>query len=322
MPDPAYPDTTYDVVIIGGGCAGFSAALYAARRNLKTLIITKDIGGQIATTSEVENYPGIDKIGGPELASKMQEQALKWGSLLVFDEISHLQKIAEQNFIITGSSQTYHAKSIILAYGKTPRNLDVPGEQTYLGRGVSYCVTCDAPLYKNRTVAVVGGGNSALEGALICSEIAQKVYLIHRRANFRGEEVTIDKIKQNPNIELVLESKISEILGENGYLNAVKIESLKPDGQIRTLNVEGVFVEIGFIINNQMTADLVEIDENKQILTDNLQQTSCTGILAAGDVTNTPYKQAVVSASEGAKAALSAYTYLHGSPAGVDWSGH
>jgi thioredoxin-disulfide reductase len=315
-------DPTYDVVVIGGGCAGFSAALYAARRNLKTLVITKDIGGQIATTSEVENYPGIDRISGPELALKMQDQALKWGASLLFDEITNIQKIAEQNFEITGNSQTYHARSIILAYGKTPRNLDVPGEQKYLGRGVSYCVTCDAPLYKNRTVAIVGGGNSALEGALICSEIAQKVYLIHRRASFRGEEVILDKTKQTTNLELILESKVSEIFGENGYLKALKLESTTNEDQFRTLEVDGVFVEIGFIINNQLTAGLVEIDESKQILTDNLQQTSCSGILAAGDVTNTPYKQAVISASEGAKAALSAYTYLKGSPAPVDWSGH
>lgn len=313
---------TYDVLIIGGACAGLAAATYASRRAMKTIVITKDIGGQIATTPSVENYPGIDFITGPDLANAMQAQAQKWGAEIVFDEVTKLEKKGELDFVVTTNKTTYHGKSLILAYGKTPRNLDIPGEQLYAGRGVSYCVTCDAPLFKKRDVVVVGGGSSALEGALILSEVCNKVYLLHRRNEFRGEAVLLERINQTANIEKVLSSKSVEVLGDGKYASGLRVVNITNE-ETRDLAVEGIFVEIGFIVNSALIKDIVNLDRLNQVITDPEQHTSTSGIFAAGDITDTPFKQAVISASEGAKAALSAYSYIHdGKPAGVDWATH
>lgn len=314
--------TPYDIVIIGGACAGLAAGTYAARRALKVLIVTKDIGGQIATTPTVENYPGIDLISGPDLSRELMKQALKWGCELVYDEVGKLEKRGEKDFVVTGSKGTYQARSLILAYGKTPRNLDVPGEQKYAGYGVSYCVTCDAPLYRNRTVAVVGGGNSAMEGALILAKICTKVYLVHRRNEFRGESVLLDQIKNEPKIELVLSSAPAEILGDDKFVNTLRVKHVETE-ETRDLTVDGIFVEIGFIVNSALIRDFVELDRMNQIITNKRMETSNPGVFAAGDITDSPYKQAVISSGEGASAALTAYSYLNdGRPAGVDWTEH
>jgi len=312
----------YDLIIIGGACAGLAAGTYAARRALRTLIITKDTGGQIATTPSVENYPGIDFITGPQLAQDMQAQAVKWGCEVRYEEATLLQKRAEQDFLITTNKQAYSGRSLLLAYGKTPRSLDVKGEEEYAGRGVSYCVTCDAPLYKGRTTVVVGGGSSAMEGALILSKICAKVYLVHRRDAFRGEAVLLEQIHTTPNIELVLSSVSQEVVGNGEYATGLVVQNVV-DQSLRTLEIDGIFVEIGFIVNSALIKDLVNLDRLNQVITNSLQETSTPGIFAAGDITDTPYKQAVISASEGAKAALTAYSYLNnGMPAGVDWTSH
>ncbi len=316
------PTSSYDLVIIGGACAGLSAATYAARRAMKTLVITKDTGGQIATTPSVENYPGIDFITGPELAAAMQEQALKWGAEVTYDEITKIEKRGDQDFLVSGDKASYQGRALLLAYGKTPRNLDIPGEKQYAGYGVSYCVTCDAPLFKRKTVVVVGGGSSAMEGALILAKICEKVYLVHRREEFRGEAVLLDQINATPNIEKVLSSTPEEVLGDGKYANALRVKHVV-DGTTRDLEVQGIFVEIGFIVNSALIKDLVELDRLNQVVTNNRQETSNTGVFAAGDLTDTPFKQAVISASEGAKAALTAYSYLNdGKPVGVDWTTH
>lgn len=314
-------ETQYDMIIIGGACAGLAAGTYAARRALKVLIVTKDIGGQIATTPSVENYPGMDFVTGPDLARQFMEQALKWGCELQYDEVTRIEKRGEKDFVVEGRKGTYHGKSMLLAYGKTPRNLDVPGEQQYAGYGVSYCVTCDAPLYKNRTVVVVGGGNSAMEGALILAKICKHVYLVHRRDEFRGEAVLLEQIKNTPNIELVLSSVAKEVLGDGKYATALRIENVNTH-ETRDLEVHGVFVEIGFIVNSALIRGHVELDRMNQVITNKRMETSTPGIFAAGDITDSPYKQAVISAGEGAAAALTAYSYINdGKPAGVDWSG-
>jgi thioredoxin reductase (NADPH) len=313
--------TQYDIVIIGGACAGLAAGTYAARRALKVLILTKDIGGQIATTPSVENYPGMDFITGPDLARQFMDQALKWGCELIYDEVTKLEKRGEKDFVIEGRKGSYFGRSLLLAYGKTPRNLDVPGEQQYAGYGVSYCVTCDAPLYKNRTVAVVGGGNSAMEGALILAKICQKVHLVHRRDEFRGEAVLLEQIKNEPKIELVTSSVSKEILGDGKFVTALRIENVNTKEE-RDLEVHGIFVEIGFIVNSALIRELVELDRMNQVITNKKMETSTSGVFAAGDITDSPYKQAVISAGEGSAAALTAYSYLNdGAPAGVDWSG-
>jgi thioredoxin reductase (NADPH) len=318
--DTSSPNESYDVVIVGGACAGLAAATYAARRAMKVVVVTKDIGGQIATTPSVENYPGIDFITGPGLSQDMLVQAQKWGAEVVYDEITSIEKKAEHQFEVTGYQGKITGKSLILAYGKTPRSLNIPGEREYGGRGVSYCVTCDAPLYRNRTVVVVGGGSSAMEGALILAKICTKVYLVHRRDEFRGEAVLLDQIKSEPKIELVLSHTPEEVLGDGEYVTALKVKSAKDDAT-KDLLVEGIFVEIGFVVNSGLIKHLVELDKMNQVITNKRMETSTPGVFAAGDLTDSPYKQAVISAGEGATAALTAYSYVNdGKPAGVDWS--
>jgi thioredoxin reductase (NADPH) len=311
----------YDTLIIGGACAGLAAATYAARRAMTVLVITKDIGGQIATTPTVENYPGIDLIGGPQLAADMLQQALKWGAEMTYDEINKIEKKGEKDFVITGDKASYSGQSIILAYGKTPRSLNVPGEKQYAGKGVSYCVTCDAPLFRNRDVAVVGGGNSAMEGALILAKICKKVYLVHRRDEFRGEAVLLEQIDSTPNIEKVLSVASQEILGDGTYATGIRVANVNTN-EARDLAVDGIFVEIGFIVNSGLIKELVELDRLNQVITNKKMETSNSGVFAAGDITDSPYKQAVISAGEGSSAALTAYSYVNdGKQAGVDWSG-
>ena len=250
----------------------------------------------------------------------MLAQATQWGAEVVYEEVTNLQKKGEKQFeIATAQGTIYKAQALILAYGKTPRNLGVPGEMEYGGKGVSYCVTCDAPLYRNRTVVVVGGGSSAMEGALILSKICTKVYIVHRREEFRGEEVLLEQINNTPNIEKVLSSVSEEILGNGQFVTALRVKHMV-DGTSRDLEVNGVFVEIGFIVNSALVKNLVQLDRLNQIIATNSQETSNPGIFAAGDITDTPFKQAVISASEGAKAALTAYSYINdGKPVGVDW---
>lgn len=332
----------YDLIIIGGACAGLSAATYAARRNLNTLVISKDVGGQIATTSTVENYPGIDSITGPKLAQDMLAQAQKWGAKLVYDEVCEIKQQGVNDFLVKGHSTDYQAKTLILAYGKTPRSLGIPGEKEYTGRGVCYCVTCDAPLYKKRPVAVVGGGNSAMEGALILAETSEVVYLIHRRNEFRGESVLLERINANPKIVKVLNAVSTEIIGDGKYVTGLKVSpvpdqtgeaipslTIEKTGEDPTsasqdleLKVDGVFIEVGFTVNTELVKDLVEVDRFNQVITNKRTETKTPGVFACGDLTDSPYKQAVISAGEGASAALSAYSYLQaGQPVGVDWSG-
>lgn len=292
----------YDVIIIGGGPAGLSAAIYSSRRALKTLVISRDIGGQIAKTPDIENYPGVEKISGVELANKFKTQAEKFGATIIFEETTKIEK-TEDKFSVKTLRNEYEAKTVILASGKKPRELDVPGENEFKGRGVSYCATCDAPFFKNKTLAVVGGGNSALDAALLASKYCKKVYLIHRRDSFAGEQVLIDTVNFTKNIEVVFNSQIKEIKGEQ----VVKSVVLSDDKIIET---DGVIVEVGFIVDHSLVEGLVDIDSKKQVVVNNIQETSVPGIFAAGDLTTTPYKQAIISAAEGAKAALSCYDYL------------
>lgn len=292
----------YDVIIIGGGPAGLSAGLYASRRALNTLVISRDIGGQIAKTPDIENYPGIDKISGIELANRLKGQAERFGAKIIFEETTKIEKI-KNKFLVHTLRNKYEAKTIILASGKKPRELDVPGENEFKGRGVSYCATCDAPFFKNKTLAIAGGGNSALDAALLASKYSTKVYLIHRRDSFTGEQVLIDTVKSTKNIEVMFESQVKEIKGDK----VVKSLLLTNGKEVET---DGIIVEIGFIVDHSLVEGLVKLDEKKQVIVNNVQETSLSGIFAAGDLTETPYKQAVISAAEGAKAALSCYDYL------------
>lgn len=300
-------ENIFDVVIVGGAAAGLSAALYTSRRTLKTLVVTKDIGGQATLTDYIENYPGIEKIAGPELMQKFQQHAVSYGSEISYDEIEKISKL-ENVFILQGKINSYQARAVILAFGLVHRELGVPGEEKFKGKGVAFCATCDAPLYKDKVVAVVGGGNSALDAADLLAKVGKKVYLIHRRNDFRAEQILIDQVKNNPKIEILYQSVVEEILGSN-FVEKIKIKNIQT-GKQSELEVNGIFEEIGYRTKSEFLQDLVKTNDRGEVLTDEETKTSCEGIFAAGDCTDTPFKQVVVSAGEGAKAGLGAYFYL------------
>lgn len=316
----------YDVIIVGGSAAGLAAALYAGRREMKTLLLTKDIGGQIAITAEIENYPGIDKIPGVELAKAFENQARKFGAEIVMEDVTGVEEVddavGQKSFVVKADSKEYRGKTVIIATGKTPRSLDVPGEDKFTGKGVSYCATCDAPLFRGKAVAVVGGGNSAFDAVLLLSKIAKKVYIIHRRSEFRAFESVVKEAKKTENVEFVLNSNVEELKGDN-FVKSIVVKD-NESGESRELDVEGVFIEIGSEVDTDFVKHLVELDEFRQIMTNKNAETSYPGIFAAGDVTDTAFKQIVVAAGEGCRAALAAYNYIHGfeSKYVADWAGH
>lgn len=306
------PVQVYDTIIIGGGAAGLTAGLYASRRAMKTLLITQDIGGQAATTNEIENYPGMDFVSGPELMNNFKAQVEKFGAQIIYAEVVKITKEEDDNgipvFTVLTNTDQYVGNSVILAYGLTHRHLGVPGEKEFGGKGVSYCATCDAPFFKGKPVVVVGGGNSAVDAALLMAKISPKVYLVHRRNEFRAEAVLIEQLKQ-PQIELLLNSEVKEILGD-ARVRKVVIYDINDPAKIRDLEAEGVFVEVGFVVNSQLIEGLIELDQRKQIKISLDGETSQPGVFAAGDITNISYKQIVISAGWGATAALKAYEYL------------
>ena len=302
----------YDVVVVGGASAGLTAAMYASRQGLKTLIITKDIGGQALLTNDIENYPAFEHVGGFELMNRFEQQAKNFGAEFVYEEVSSIQEHKIRQFTIkTTTNSQYDTRTVILAFGKTPRDLNVPGEKELNGKGVSYCAVCDGPLFKNKTVSVVGIGESALEAAIYLKQLASKVNIIHRSDKPIGSEETIDLLQQqqfNSKISFIANSVVKSINGSS------KVESLtlfnsKTSSESK-IAVDGVFVEMGYIAKTDIVKDLVQLNDNQEIVVDKYCATSCEGIFAAGDVTDVPYKQAVISSGQGAIAALSAYNYI------------
>jgi thioredoxin reductase (NADPH) len=315
----------YDVIVIGGASAGLTAAMYGSRQGLNTLIITKDIGGQALLTNDIENYPAFEHIGGFELMNKFEQQAKNFGAEFVYEEVSSIRKDEPRYLTIkTASDNQYNTRTIILAFGKTPRDLNVPGEKELKGKGVSYCAVCDGPLFKNKTVSIVGTGESALEAAMYLKQLASKVTIIHRTDKPIGSEETIDLLQQqqfNGKVSFIANSIVKSINGDS------KVESLtlfnSRTNSESKIAVDGVFVEMGYIAKTDIVKDLVQLNDSKEIIVDKYCATSCEGIFAAGDVTDVPYKQAVISAGQGAIASLSAYNYiqkLEGKPTvKTDW---
>ncbi|MFH1412446.1 MAG: thioredoxin-disulfide reductase [bacterium] len=296
----------YDTIIIGAGVAGMTAAIYTQRRAMKTLIISKDIGGQVNLTFDIENYPGFETISSFELIERMSNQVKKLGVEIKTAEVTEIKKLGDKEFVVKTSSEEFKSKTLILVLGLLPRRLNIPGEQEFAGKGVSYCATCDGPFFKNKKVAVVGGGNSALDAAEYLSKIASDVYLIHRREEFRGFEEVIKEVKERPNVRIILNSKVKEIIGKK-KVEKIKIAS-KDEEEIE---VDGIFIEAGRIANTDLVADLVDRDERNQIIINEDCATSNPGIFAAGDVTQTKFKQITIACGLGTIAALSAYEYLH-----------
>jgi len=298
----------YDLIIIGAGPAGFTAGIYAIRREMKVLIIGSIPGGQIVWASEIENYPGFRNIASYELISKMQDHVKDLGVEIVNDKIINVKKNKDKTFTLLSNKQEFVSKAVIIATGLSPRELSVQGEKEFLGKGVTYCANCDAPFYRNKTVAVVGGGNAALDAAEILSKIAKKVYLIHRREEFRGFEVLVNEIKNRKNIELITNSEISKITG-NEKVEKINVKNNKLN-KITQINIDGIFIEIGRIAHTEIFSNFIELDNKKQIKVDEHCKTNVQGIFAAGDVTTVPYKQITIACGQATIAVLSAYEYL------------
>ncbi|MEM1665907.1 MAG: FAD-dependent oxidoreductase [Nitrososphaerota archaeon] len=297
----------YDTIIVGGSVAGLSAALYAARQGLKVLVVTKDIGGQLALAPQIENYPGIKAVAGLELAQSIKEQVEEFGAEFVYDEAVGISQLNNTFRISTKVSGDYEALTIILAFGKTPRSLDVPGEDRLVGRGVSYCAICDAPLFRGKKVAVVGWGDHTFKAVKLLRAYGNKVYIIHRgEAKLTDEELIKDSSEMN--VIYVPNSVVLEIKGDT-KVRSIRLKNIKTNEESE-LEVDGVFVEMGYTAKTDWVKGFVQLNENGEIITDKLGMTSRPGVFAAGDVTDMLYKQAVISAAQGAIAALSAYNYI------------
>lgn len=298
----------FDTIIIGAGPTGLTAAIYTSRRMLKTLLISKNIGGQIIWTSEIENYPGIKLTKGAKLATKMYDQARSFGVETRAAEVNKIIKKENGNFIIQTNNEKFETKTIIIAMGLVPKALNLANEKELVGRGISYCANCDGQFFKGKTVAVVGGGNAALDAAEVMSKIANQVYLIYRKEKLKGFEILISKIINKSNIKIILNSEIVEISGKD-KLERIKVAN-RAEQKTLELDLDGLFVEIGHEPRTDLVADLVKRDGKGQIIVDLNGQTSLDGMFAAGDVTQSEFKQIVIGCGQGAVAALSAYKYL------------
>jgi len=301
--------TLFDLIIIGGGPAGLTAGIYAKRAGIDTVLIEKSLpGGIITTTDRVENYPGFpDGISGMELGQRLEDQAKRFGLDIVFGKAIKLEVINSIKEIYT-EEHSYSSKAVIIATGSEPKKLGIPGEETFIGKGVSYCATCDGPFYKDKNVAVIGGGNGALEEALFLTKFAKLVTVIHRRGDLRADKVLQDKAAANPNIFLKLNTVVDEIKGDD------KIRSLKLTDTLSnkkaSINVDGVFIYAGLKPNTDFIKDIIKLDENGFILTDEKLATNIPGVFAAGDIRKKGLRQVVTSVADGAIAVASVKEWL------------
>ena len=284
----------YDIIIIGAGPSGMSAALYALRANKKVLLLEKEcFGGQIINASNIENYPALPNVSGYDFATNLYNQIKSLGVILKYEEVL---EVTDKKEVIT-TKDTYKGKNIIIATGLKKRKLNLENEDKLLGSGISYCATCDGNFYKNKNVAVVGGGNTALEDALYLSNIASKVYLIHRRDNFRGEKKLISEVKEKNNIELILSSNITKIIGEDN-LNSIEITD--NINNISKLEIDGLFIAIGNIPDNNRFKNIIDLDENGYIIANANLKTKTDNIYVAGDTRVKTLRQLVTATSDGA----------------------
>lgn len=300
----------YDVVIIGGGPAGLTAGLYAARARLKSLLIEKALPGGLVTTTEwVENYPGFEEgIMGVELAQKMEKQATKFGLEIIQESVIDISLHDKVKRITLEGGRDYEAKSIILATGAHPRPLKIEGENEFRGRGVSYCATCDGAFYRGKHVAVAGGGDSAVQEAIFLTKFAETVWVIHRRGQLRAEKILQERAFSNPKIKFVWNSVVEKITGKEG-VEALHVRNVKT-GERSVIQAEGIFIYIGYNPNTEFLKGLVKLNENNYIITDDNMCTSVPGIYAAGDVRNKPLKQIATAVGDGATAAMAAEKYI------------
>ncbi|MEW8973851.1 MAG: FAD-dependent oxidoreductase [Tissierellaceae bacterium] len=301
----------YDVLVIGGGPAGLNSALYAKRKGANVAIIAQELGGQVKSTSAVENYLGHKSISGEGLVKEFADH-VKALDVPIFDfatvESIRVSEDSKTKEVVLSDGTIHKAKSIIIATGSKPRKLGVPGEAEFSGRGVAYCAICDGPFFADLDVIVAGGGNSAIEAAIDLSKIANKVTLIHR-SQLRADKILIDQVKKLENVVIHLETQIQEILGEK-FMTGVKVLD-KATGDVSIIPANGIFVEIGYLPNTEPFKDIIQLNDRGEIIVDRYGETNIKGIFAAGDVTDVPYKQIIMSAGDGAKCALSANDYLN-----------
>lgn len=296
----------YDAIIVGGGPSALTAAMYLGRKKVKTLVIASDFGGQMTLAANIENYPGIEKIQGEELAMKMKAQAEALEVEIKNQAVDKIEK-TDNIFVVTSNDEKFEAKTVLVTSGKSHRKLGVPGEKELTGKGVGYCVTCDGPLFQGKSVAIIGGGNSALDGALELEKYAEKVYIINLNDTFQGDEVRVDKVKNSPKIEVISNAKTTALIGST-VLEKLKYQDTKTNEE-KELAVSGCFVDIGWVPSADFAGDLVELNELKEIVVDSVNKTKTDGLYAAGDVTSISQKQIVIAAGEGAKAALELWKY-------------
>ncbi len=287
----------YDIIIVGAGPAGLTSALYARRASKKVLVLeAKSYGGQILNANKVENYPGIELIRGVDFAKNLYNQVIKHGAEIKFETVLHV----DEDKVVTTNKDKYQAKAIIIATGAQNRKLNIENENEFLGKGISYCATCDGNFYKNKIVMVNGGGNTALEDALYLSEIAKKVYLIHRRDSFRGENAYLEELKKKPNVELILNSKIISV---NGKENLESVTLCDKEENETEIIIDGLFIAIGQEPKNEIFNNIVDLDEKGYILSDDGVHTKTEGIYVAGDTREKLLRQLTTAVSDGSIAA-------------------
>lgn len=300
-----------NVLILGTGCAGLTAAIYAARANLNPVIITGyEPGGQLTLTTVVENFPGFPEgIYGTELTENMKKQAEKFGARVIMDSAKRFSVRDDGAFEIETSKETFVAKTVIVSTGASARWLDIPSEAAYKGRGVHTCATCDGAFYKDKEVIIVGGGDSACEEGNFLTKFAKKVTIVHRKDHMRASKIMQDRVFKNPKIEIIWDSVIDEFKGDGKSLSSVVLKNLKTD-ETTEMPVDGVFLAIGHIPNTSIFTDSLELDPHGFIIADRNMHTNIPGVFVAGDVQDTRYKQAITAAGSGCQAAIEAERYL------------
>ncbi len=311
----------YDLIIIGAGPAGISAGIYAARQRLSILIISKDVGGQVAKKAvDIENYPGFTKISGPDLVDLYKAQAKENNLEILSGEVDKIEKSGDDFSIYLKNGKEYQAISVIIATGAESKKINIPGEEEFAGKGVSYCSLCDGPIFKDKVVAVVGGGNNGFESALFLSNYVKHIYILEYSDTIKADLDNQELVAGNKNIEVIKNAKILRIEGSK-FVKSITYEDLtkeatadgeaSPKGREKTLEVQGVFVEIGYSPSTSFVNDLVELNENKEIVFDPITlETKTKGLFSAGDCNVSKHKQIVMASGQGAVAALSAYEYI------------
>ncbi|NLT19085.1 MAG: Thioredoxin reductase [Firmicutes bacterium ADurb.Bin080] len=298
----------YDIIIIGGGPAGFTAGIYAARGGAKVAVFTGiQPGGQAALTHKIENFSGVKDAEGYLLVNTMMEQAISFGAEVLYSAIEEVDFSGEKKRLVSDDGETYYAKAVIIATGAKNKLLELENEKDLIGNGISFCATCDGGFFKNKAVAVNGGGDTALTEALYLSNICSEVYLIHRRKGFRAAQILIDRVRSNPKIKLVLDSVVTSLQGKP--LESIGITN-KENGEKKDIYVSALFVAIGYLPNTEIFKSKINLNERDYITTNSKMETSQEGVFAAGDVRDTPMRQVITACADGAIAANSALEYL------------